>query len=147
MATGFFGQSRDVKPAKQFAAPEYAILTVAGDGGQLVQSVRGEFGRRIDSIPVVGDPNVYWGFGNNEGALTVGRYVGCKGFFNGWKGSKCGIIQTISIESGSGDECVCGAGGVIFTGLAIMSVGFTVTAGETTIQETIQMKAADMATG
>jgi hypothetical protein len=142
---GFFGINREVKADAQFAAPEYAILTTQGDGGKLVQSIRGEYGRRIDSIAVVGDASVYWGFGNAEGTLNIGRYVGCNGFFSGWKGSKCGIIKTISIDLKEGNECVCGSGGLVFTGAAITSVGFNIAAGETTIQETINLKVADMA--
>lgn len=142
----FFGQNRKVQAAKQFASPEYAIITLTGGTGKLIQSARGEFGRRVDSIPVVGDPNVYWGFGNSEGQFTVGRYVGCGGFFEGWSGQNCGIIERMSVDAGSGDDCVCGAGGVAFSNGAIVSVGFNIAAGETTIQETITVKVGDMAT-
>lgn len=140
----FFGQNRKVQAAKQFASPEYAIITVSGASGKLIQSAQGEFGRRVDSIPVVGDPNVYWAFGNSEGSLNIGRYVGCGGFFEGWGGSKCGIIETMSVTAGAGDDCVCGAGGVVFSSGAVLKVGFQLAAGETTIQESITIKIGDM---
>lgn len=140
----FFGQNRKVQAAKQFASPEYAIVTVSGAPGKLIQSARGEFGRRVDSIPVVGDPNVFWGFGNSEGSFTIGRYVGCGGFFEGWSGSRCGLIESMAIKAGAGDECVCGAGGVSFSNGAIVNVGFNLAAGETTIQESITVKVGDM---
>jgi hypothetical protein len=143
----FFGSSRKVQAAKQFASPEYSILTVSGSKGQLIQSVRGEFGRRVDSIPVVGDPNVYWGFGNAEGQVTVGRYVGCGGFFEGWRTTKCGIIESIGIKAGDGDDCVCAAGGITFSQGAVLAVSFGLTAGETTIQESIVIKVGDLSVG
>lgn len=149
MSANFFGQNRDLNATKVFASPEYAILTVAGgdSASALVQSIQGEYGRRVDSLMIVGDPNVYWGFGNSEGTLSIGRFVGCGAFFKGWQGSKCGLIETISIDAGDGDDCVCGAGGLVFSEAAITSVAFRITAGDTTMGETINMKVADMVAG
>jgi hypothetical protein len=140
----FFGQNRQIKAEKNFASPEYSSLTLSGGGTELTQSVAAEFGRRVDSIPVVGDPNVYWGFGNSEGQLTLGRYVGCDGFFKGVNGDACGIIQTLKVEGKQGDDCVCGAGGVTFSSGAILSLGFQIAAGQTVITESISIKIGSM---
>jgi hypothetical protein len=140
----FFGQNRTIKADKNFASPEYSALTLSSGGTEMTQSIQAEFGRRVDSIPVVGDANVYWGFGNSEGQLSIGRYVGCDGFFKGVDGSACGIIQTLNVTNKGGDDCVCGAGGITFTGGAIISLGFQIAAGQTVITESIGIKIGGM---
>ena len=135
------GQNRTVKAAKQFASPEYFSITGVGGRG-LIQQVRAAFARRIDSIYVVGDTSVYWGFQGGEGSLSISRFVG-SGFFSGAGGSACGIIQSV-IGGVQGSDCSAGGAKVTFEQLALQDVGFQVTAGETTIVETLNYKVGNL---
>lgn len=135
------GQNRTVKAAKQFASPEYFKITGLGGRG-LVQQVRAAFARRIDSIYVVGDSSVYWGFQGGEGSLSLSRFVG-NAFFQGAGGSACGIISSVTGQV-DGSECTTGGAKVTFEQLALTDVGFQVTAGETTIVETLNYKVGNL---
>jgi hypothetical protein len=135
------GKNRTVKATKQFASPEYFSLTGVGGRG-LVQQVRAAFARRIDSIYVVGDTSVYWGFQGGEGSLSISRFVGTA-FFSGSGGSACGIISSVT-GGVTGSECSAGGAKVTFEQLALQDVGFQVTAGETTIVETLNYKVGNL---
>lgn len=132
-----FGQNRSIKPAKQFASPEYFSMTGLGGRG-LIQQVSAQYGRKIESIYVVGDTSVYWGFQGGEGTLQVSRFVGNQ-FFAGADGSECGIISSV-IGNVAGSDCSIGGAKVTFQQLALIDVGFQVTAGATTIAETLNYK-------
>lgn len=135
------GQNRVVKAAKQFASPEYFSITGLGGKG-LVQQVRAAYARRIESIYVVGDTSVYWGFQGGEGSLSISRFVG-NAFFPGAGGSSCGIISSV-IGGVTGSDCSAGGAKITFEQLALSDIGFQVTAGETTIVETLNYKVGNL---
>ncbi len=135
------GQNRTAKAAKQFASPEFFSLTGVGGRG-LIQQIRASYARRIDSLYVVGDSSVYWGFQGGEGALSISRFVG-KEFFTGTSGSECGIISTV-IGNVGGNDCHAAGAKVTFSQLALLDVGFSVSAGETTIIETMNFKVGNL---
>lgn len=135
------GQNRTVKASKQFASPEYFNLTGVGGKG-LVQQVRAAYARRIDSLYVVGDTSVYWGFQGGEGTLSISRFVGSS-FFSGNSGSQCGIITNV-IGAVDGSDCSAGGARITFDQLALQDIGFQVTAGETTIMETLTYKVGNL---
>lgn len=135
------GQNRTAKAAKQFASPEFFSLTGVGGRG-LIQQVRASYARRIDSIYVVGDSSVYWGFQGGEGSLSVSRFVG-NSFFSGASGTECGIISSV-IGNVGGNDCHAAGAKVTFEQLALLDVGFQVTAGETTIVESLNFKVGNL---
>lgn len=136
-----FGNNRSIKPTEQFASPEYFTLgSPLGSG--LVQQVQAAYGRKVDSIYVVGDTSVYWGYQGAEGSLRVSRYVG-KSFFEGVRGTTCGVISSIN-GSVEGSECTAGGARVTFQTLALLDVGFSVQAGATTIGETLNFKVGSL---
>ena len=135
-----FGTNRTAKASGEMASSEFAKVTLGGEV-TLGQSVNINYSRTIETIYELGNPNVYWIGGHEQGSFSIGRLVGKKGFFSGLNLGACGEITPVGIDVGSG-QCTTGAGGLTVTDAVIESVATQMNAGALQISETITARFA-----
>ena len=141
-----FGTTRQVSSSGRVASSEYAIVTVGGRS-ELGQSLRGSYTRQIQTIHELGSTGVIWVSGFESGQLGFQRLVGKGGFFQGWNGSECGIIQPVSVDLGGGGCVAIASGGLRFTDAMIESFDFSMQAGTVQISEGVNMRVGAMSRG
>lgn len=141
-----FNTNREVRSAARVASSEYAIITVGGRS-ELGQQIQGTYGRQISTIHEIGSPGVIWVAGYESGTLSFRRLVGAQGFFAGWTGSACGIIEPVSIDLGGGPCVAIASGGLRFYDAMIESFEFSMTSQAVEITEGINLKVGAMARG
>lgn len=139
----FFGVNRTVRPAAQIASSEYAAIKIGSGGGALGQRVQGTYTRQIQTIFEIGQTDVYWIAGRDQGSLSFDRLVGGVGFYSGWSPDECGMITPVAIDTAAG-QCVAGAGGLRFDGCMIENLTFGMNAGSLEINEGVTMRVASM---
>jgi hypothetical protein len=141
MAT-IFNTNRSTKTSGAIASSEYAKITL---GGQvtLAQSVQGNYTRKVQTIFEIGNPNIYWIGGHEEGTLQVQRLVGDSGFYATIDPGACGEITPVSIDV-SGGDCAKGAGGLTISDAVLEGVSFSMSAGNLEITEGVNIKFASL---
>lgn len=139
----FFGHNRQVRSSAQLSSSEYARLSVGGNV-DLCQSVQAEYGQEIRPIFQVGDPNIYFVTGHAQGSVSFGRLVGRNGFFANLRGTQCGRISPVAINSSGGGTCYGGGGSLTFDGGIIERVNLQMTAGTVEITEGATIRVASM---
>jgi hypothetical protein len=138
-----FGYENNVKNSGSIASAQFAHITT-GDRQALVQQVTVNYGQQIDTVTVVGDPNIYWVPGKPSGTLDVTKLVGADGFFQGWKGNTCGKINNLAV-SVDGTHCgFTGSGNMTFSGGIIARLSVTLGSGALTIAETCSIQIASL---
>ena len=141
-----FSTQHTARSAGRVASSEYALVTVGGRS-ELGQSVQGSYARQVQSIYELGRPGVLWVPGFESGQLTFHRLVGKGGFFDGWSGNECGLIQPVSIDLSGGGCVAVAAGGLRFTDAMIESFTFSMQAGTVQISEGVTMRVGAMSRG
>ncbi len=137
-----FGTTRTAKASGEMASSEFAKVTLGGETS-LGQSVNGAYTRQIQTIFELGNPNVYWIGGHENGTLSLGRLVGKNGFFGNLEVGSCGEITPVGVDVTSG-TCTTGSGGLSISDAVVESVGFQLTAGELQIGETVSIRFASL---
>ena len=137
-----FNTNRSTKTSGAMASSEYAKLTLGGVV-TLGQSVQGNYTRKVQTIFEIGNPNIYWIGGHEEGTLGVQRLVGKGGFYENISPGACGEITPVSIGL-NGGPCVSGAGGLTITDAVLESVSFGMSAGTLEINEGVNIKFASL---
>ena len=141
-----FNTTREVKASGRVASSEYAIVTVGGRS-ELGQSIQGTYGRQIQTIHELGSTGVIWVPGFESGTLNFRRLVGSKGFFSGWTGTACGVINPVSIDLGGGPCVAVASGGLRFSEAIIESFEFQLNSQQVEITEGIAMRVGAMSRG
>lgn len=141
-----FNTNREVRASGRVASSEYAIVTVGGRS-ELGQSIQGTYGRQIQTIHELGSTGVIWVPGFESGTLNFRRLVGSKGFFSGWTGTACGVINPVSIDLGGGGCVAVASGGLRFSEAMIESFDFSMSAQAVEITEGVSMKIGAMYKG
>lgn len=133
-----FGTTRTAKASGEMASSEFAKVTLGGET-TLGQNVTGSYNRQIQTIFELGNPNVYWIGGHEQGTLSLGRLVGKNGFFANLTTGNCGEITPVGINIAAG-TCTTGSGGLSISDAVVESVGFQMSAGELQIGETVSIR-------
>jgi len=141
-----FNSERRTRSAGRVASSEYAIVTVGGRS-ELGQNISGTYSRNIATIHELGSPGVIWVPGFESGTLTFSRLVGTAGFFSGWTGSACGVLNPVSVDLGAGECVAIASGGLRFSDAMIESFNFAMQAGNVEITEGVSMRIGGMSRG
>lgn len=141
-----FNTNRRLKSAGRVASSEYAIVTVGGRS-ELGQSVQGTYSRQIQTLHELGNPGVLWVPGFESGTLNFRRLVGKNGFFAGWTGTACGVLNPVSIDLGGGPCVSVASGGLRFEDAIIQSFEFQLNAQQVEITEGVSLMIGAMARG
>ncbi len=137
-----FGTNRTAKSAGQMASSEFARITLGGIV-TLGQNCQGSYNRNIQTIFEIGNPNVYWIGGHEQGSLQIQRLVGKGGFFAELKPDACGSISPVSIDISSG-KCTTGAGGLTIGDAMLEGVSFGFSAQALEISEGATLRFASL---
>jgi hypothetical protein len=138
-----FNTQRTAAATGRVASADYALVTVAGRS-ELVQSIQGQYGRRIESFHEVGSPNVNYVPGHEEGTLQIQRLVGKLGFFDGWTGDNCGVIRPVAVTLQGGPCVAVAAGGIQCSDTIVESVSFQFGSTGPSITESVSMRVGTM---
>lgn len=142
MAQDFFGYNRTVGTSNQLSSSEFASLTV-GSRVMLCQSVQASYQQEIKPIYEIGNPSIFFVPGHASGSVTFSRLAGEGGFFSALRGTQCGQISPVSINS-EGGACFASSGNLNFDGAVIRSVSLTMNTGAIEITEQAEILVASM---
>lgn len=140
----FFGYNRTALTQGQIASSEFSVVTV-GTVQNLVQQIMLNYGQDIRTVYEVGNPNIYWVPGHPEGRMDCSSLVGPNGFFAGWTGTKCGVINNLSITGGPG-QCGYSTGAVAarFGGGILERVSASISAAALEIAQSASVRVATL---
>ncbi len=137
-----FGTNRSAKATGQIASSEFAKITLGGVIS-LGQSVNGSYTRNIQTIFEIGNPNVYWLGGHEQGNLQMQRLVGKRGFFADIRPGACGEIKPVAINV-TGGTCATGSGGLTIGDAILEAVSFGMQAGSLEITDGATLRFASL---
>lgn len=142
MSKSIFNTSRGINTSGNIASSEYAAVTI-GSQVALGQNCQGSYTRKIETIFELGNPNLYWLGGHEEGRFDFTRLAGDGKFYSYLKVGDCGEIKNLNINSKNG-TCTTSGGKLTFSGAVIESVNWQMTAGQLQISEGCSIRFATL---
>jgi len=138
-----FGYNRTIQE-DSIVSSDFAKITVGTNMG-LIQQFNATYQRRIEPRFEVGSSDLYWVHGQPQGQIQVQKLVGTDGILGGINLTRCGKINSISINIKPGSACAPGgSGGISFDGAMIQSVNFTAQASNLDISTGLTILCAEM---
>jgi len=147
MATDVLGFQRQGRSLQGMAASEFAVITLSGGIVTLAQQFSGDYQQQVRPAFVLGDGNVYWLHGYQEGTIQLTRLAGGRNFFEAFQAGNCGIVNSVVLSLNGGRNCGVGAGNAAsgmlrFSDGVIQSLGVRMQAGQSEIIETATIRVA-----
>lgn len=140
--SSIFNTTRTAKATGEISSSEYAKVTLGGIVS-LGQSVSGNYNRQISTIFEIGNPNIYWVGGHEQGTLSISRLVGKNGFFHNISPGACGEISPVGVDLSAG-QCTTGGSGLSFQDVIAEGLTWTISSGALEITEGVSLRFATL---
>lgn len=140
--SSIFNTTRTAKASGEISSSEYAKVTLGGIVS-LGQSVSGNYNRQISTVFEIGNPNIYWVGGHEQGTLSISRLVGKNGFFHNINPGACGEISPVGIDLSAG-QCTTGGSGLSIQDTMVEGLTWTLSAGALEITEGVSLRFATL---
>jgi hypothetical protein len=140
--SSIFGTTRTNSASGALASSEFAKVTLGGVT-TLGQDVQGTYTRQIQTLFELGNPNIYWLGGHEQGTFNFSSLVGKAGFFASLPSSSCGEISPVSVDL-LGGQCSAAGGGLTVSDAVIENVNWRMAAGTLEISEGVSLRFATL---
>lgn len=140
--SSIFNTTRTAKASGELTSSEYAKITLGGVVS-LGQSVTGGYERQISTVFEIGNPNIYWIGGHEQGTLSISRLVGKNGFFHAIEPGACGEISPVGVDL-VGGQCSSGGSGLTFEDAMVQGLTWNITSGALEITEGVSLRFATL---
>jgi hypothetical protein len=145
MSQDLLGYQRTGRSLNGMASSEFAVITLAGGIVTLAQSLQADYTQQVRPAFVLGDNNIYWLAGYQEGSVQLSKLAGGRNFFEAFQAGNCGIVSAITLSLNGGRACAGSnpaTGTLRFADGIIASLGVRMQAGQSEIVENATIRVA-----